>query len=345
MITKQGYDSSSAIGQVEGNYSLVNNSPYRVGDVLAFRRGKLLPKEDTITKNGKLMLFLGYLVANACIPNKGVILFASYSKPIIEDYKWVVKDLYNKEAKTTSDGSSHNIYSVDVVSQVLGIFNGFNKARSKTVPSIVRNSSVSDQRLFLRSLFDCDGHLQEKRRSFEFSSASEEVAEFVQNTLLSMGIISIRKPKKVKGYEDHMYWRVFINGEDCNKMLGTVLQDSLKYPRALEDKPVNSNKDFLIGLNSIVVDKIDFSRKLLGVNVAGYYIKDGMRYKYSIPKFLADLRIKQLSYPKLMELVDWCCGIEDTPQKPYFKDIEVLLLEALDNNYFYDTVTEVEHRL
>ncbi len=77
---------------------------------------------------------------------------------------------------------------------------GYASARGKHVPEIVFRASVKSRAAFLRGLFDTDGSAGKEgssNRSVRFVTASDGLADDVQQLLLSLGIVSNRRHSAV----------------------------------------------------------------------------------------------------------------------------------------------------
>ncbi len=280
------------------------------------------------TNNENLAAFLGYYVANGSCYNRSINFSTSYEKIATSYSEYVMKSFGLKTCKVKTKGKSASNYSFsskEIYEFLKYVFGGsLETARHKSVPDCILQGTREEQRLFLRTLFDCDSSIC--NHSFEYCTASEQVSNSVQNMLLNFGIISSHHTKTVKGY-DWTYHRIYINSKDLYILFDTILYDSEKYERP-QGKPVNANKDVIPYLNTLLADILDFSNNGV-VTLNGRIAKNvfvGFHKNHAITYELLNKIIEASSKTDIQE----------------FKDIRNLLEFIYDKNFFYAKVVEKE---
>ena len=229
----------------EGAYKFKKIGDLQAGDFLCIDRGiNSFPPSDaqisfddySTCNNGgtkdfcctemseSLACVCGYLLANGS-GSGGNLVFSSNNPKLQEDFDshlsrlGVNGVLFNRGVRVSHTNFKRFVTFVFSAER-------FPTARHKSVPHSILQSRRETQRVFLRSLFDCDGHQHSK--GFEWVTASKSAADTVRVMLLNFGVVTTTKPKVVAGY-DHTYWRMSITGRDTQKLFEEILLDSLKY--------------------------------------------------------------------------------------------------------------------
>jgi intein/homing endonuclease len=158
---------------------------------------------------------LGYIVAEGHSPNQYRVTVTQHDPEAHAD----IRDLFERVFgwAGNEDNAKQDI-AIEVTSVQIRSFLetcGIGPALSadKRVPPLVMRSSRESVVEFLRGFFEGEGHAIEGS-GVEVSSASERLLREVHLLLLRLGVVSVLKPKKVKG-RDHTYWRLTIFGEDA----------------------------------------------------------------------------------------------------------------------------------
>lgn len=114
--------------------------------------------------------------------------------------------------KRDTQSVTHEVWSRKLVTLLQEKGLAFASARDKSIPAYLVSATDAERIRFLQGLFDTDGTATGDRE-FEWLSASETLARQVHQMLLGLGVVGLLRPKHVKEYPDHTYWRVFISGE------------------------------------------------------------------------------------------------------------------------------------
>ena len=217
---------------------------------------------------------------------------------------------------------------------------GYGVAKDKTVPEVVLRSSKETVRQFLRGLVDAEGHVQgEGRNHIEFSTASEQLGRELQILLLRFGILSSRRPKKVKGY-DHTYWRLTVSGQDAidyGSKIGFVSERKQAAVEGVGDTR-NSNLDVVPHLAPAVGSLFTAMLKALDMNVSRFRreVRDGSASFDSTVNHVRRGR-RNPTYSFLREMLSLAAdaGCQDHPS---FKTIA----EVVGRQFFYDPIEVME---
>jgi len=295
--------------------------------------------------NCALSAILGYLIANGS-QNKNKnkssgFLFSSNSSKIQADFVNKCDELHVDGCTTSVSNSNSNICGVCRVSntQFATFINtlfktGFQTARYKVVPNCILESKKEMQRIFLRTLFDCDSYFS--GMVFEYYTASEVLAKQVHLILLNFGIVSKLKPKtdvkiKTKVY-DHTYWTVAVGSQNLDFLWKTILFDSLKYDK-LKKVIRNPNNDIIPNLGLYIKTYIS---KYLKVNKSGKF-KIGGKY-FSNKLFVGANIYDGMTFERLEKLID------NFSKMPELKELSILKQQLSDiytNHYYYDKIKTI----
>lgn len=192
----------------------------------------------------ELARFLGYVVAESWFSRHDFFTISQHgghNPDVHADIAHLVKELFGVDLRETADGfvlsSTQIIRFLRSIGSVPGV------ARDKEVPWSVLQGTRYSMREFLRGYVDAEGHAN--AGGIEVSSASETLLQQVQVMLLEFGIVSRRSPKHVEGY-DHIYWRLYIQGDDVRRFMreiGLVSQRKAAALTSLMEKGSNPNLD------------------------------------------------------------------------------------------------------
>lgn len=287
------------------------------------------------TMTPQLASLLGYLTANGS-KGENSIHMTTNSNVLGEDFTKQVNSIFNISCSHVSnDFKINSCNAIKVIEYICG--RSFPTARFKTVPKHVLSSNKESMRMFLRSLFDCDGSLY--NNVFEYSTASLQLGKEVQIMLLEFGIISRRKLTYNKKY-DHTYTSIYITSHDLNLLFEKVLYDTLKY-KFVKIENTNTNIDIIYNLNETLIRTYtDFKNNLK--------IKGNGRYKFEninkINTFNSDIfyefKTKNVTYAGIDKIMNM---YENSP-----REIQNELTDMYDNikiikdhNYFYDKISSI----
>jgi replicative DNA helicase Mcm len=157
----------------------------------------------------------------------------------------------------------------------------FNKSNNKTIPELILKSENDVLKEFIKSLFECDCHVNQKKRQIEFTSISRELIEQIQLVLLRFGIVSSLKKKikfatntilkrKVESYE------IIISGNFFNIYKDQIGLISLRKKEALKKaslKKINTNIDLIPNTNELLKQKrieYNLNQSQMGLNRSTY---------------------------------------------------------------------------
>lgn len=277
----------------------------------------------------QLAKFLGYYIANGSHTGNS-IQFSTKNKKIADDYIKTVKSLFNiniSKPTNLQKDSNLRIFS-SVIRQFLEyIFNeALTTARYKIIPNCILQGTKEEQVAFLTALFDCDGCLCNDY--FEFSTASKQIANSVQNMLLNFGIVSTHGLKKVKSY-DWIYHKIVVRSLNVENLI-CLINKSLKY-NYKRTKDVNPNKDIIPYINPYI------RKKLTVLHNGHFHSENGKIYITPLPSRLFQKKYN-ISYKKL-ELLK---SLSDNSEIPEVKELNSLFKLILSKNYFFSKITKKE---
>ena len=173
----------------------------KVKDMIAVPRNYEFSNKDKY-KDHEVKL-LAYLIAEGGL-TVSTPSFSKMNQEVLEDFSNYLK-LFNKELVLVKRKEGH--YGITDPNKI-GRTNSLNKflrenqlhgkhSRDKEIPKNIMCTSLRQVRLFLETLFECDGCVE--REAITYSSASKELLKGIQNLLLRMNILSVYREKIVKG--------------------------------------------------------------------------------------------------------------------------------------------------
>jgi len=206
----------------------VNAENLKINDYLVVNRNICQGGEkDLISKEEAR--FIGYLVADGCLSNSytNSTHFSNSNQDVINDYVDCIYYINTKlkviqHAKKDSNGIDHFIHSKkfrQFTKTVYGL--EYVKAAGKCIPLVVRSSSSKIWKEFLSAYFECESYINTTRNCIEVTSASKKLIDDVQLMLLSLGIVSRQRIKKVKGYEQ-LYHELVLPSDEAIKFIRTI---------------------------------------------------------------------------------------------------------------------------
>ncbi|MBS3135394.1 ATP-binding protein [Candidatus Woesearchaeota archaeon] len=219
----------------------------------------------------KLARFLGYLCGDGYISYSKTSGYASITNNdtyVLKDFSTLLQLLFRAEARFRQPNKSKSCCEVASYGKSLVDFVKFyfvslvNLAAKKDIPEKVLRSPDDVLAEFIKGLFECDSHVNIKKRQIEFSSISKSLAENLQMCLLRFGVVSFFKTKekyatnskdkrKVKSYE------IVIGGifaSDYVKKIGYISEKKRKQGEILLEKITyfNTNVDLIPNINSLL---------------------------------------------------------------------------------------------
>lgn len=163
-----------------------------------------------------LARLLGYIVAEGHSPNRYRITVTQHDPDAHTDIRNLFKTVFGWEGNYNNArrDTSIEVTSVQIRAFLERCGIGAALSAGKCVPPLVLQASRGSVVGFLRGLFEGEGHAIKGGAGLEVSSASECLLREVQLLLLRLGMVSVRKPHRIKG-RSHIYWRLTLFGEDA----------------------------------------------------------------------------------------------------------------------------------
>ena len=217
----------------------------------------------------KLALLLGYLAGDGYVAyskTSGWVTLTNNDEDVLASFQQLMLLLFG--ALTTrrashSEKSAQEAYltarpMVDYLAARFPELMG-GSAR-KSVPSLILKSPDAVLAAFVRGLFECDGHVNVRKRQVEFSTISRELAETLHLALLRFGIVSLLKTKRkcaanttakrmVTSYD------LIISGsfvQQYTSQIGFVSQRKSLRLALLQHSNHNTNIDLVPGVNYLL---------------------------------------------------------------------------------------------
>jgi hypothetical protein len=198
---------------------------------------------------------LGYVVAEGHSPDKYHLSVTQHDSEAHADIRRLFKEVFGWEGNFDNKrkGLSIDVASVQIRSflETCGI--GPALSAGKRVPPLIMRGSRGSAVEFLRGFFEGEGHALEGS-GVEVSSASEQLLREVQLLLLRLGLVSVLKPKKVKG-RYHTYWRLTLFGDDARgfaEQVGFITHRKRQALLSVLEKGSNPNHDVVPHARSMV---------------------------------------------------------------------------------------------
>ena len=189
---------------------------------------------------------LGYIVAEGHSPDQYTMTVTQHDPEAHADIRGLFRQVFGwgGNKNNAKRDISIEVTSVQIRSflETCGI--GPALSADKRVPPLVMRASRESVTGFLRGFFEGEGHAIEGS-GVDVSSASKRLLRELHLLLLRLGIVSVLKPKKVKG-RDHTYWRLTIFGEDARlfaERVGFVTRRKQDALNLVLEKVGNPNHD------------------------------------------------------------------------------------------------------
>ena len=179
----------------------------------------------------KFAEFLGFIIGDGSLKSN-YVAFYNNDESMLSRFEKLVWDLFDLNSTRGKDKTVKfsNVSSIVLVKllQHLGV-PGKQKSRNCIVPSLIMKSPCDVTSPFLRSYFDCDGHVGGEGKDLEICTASQKMQIHVSYLLLRLGVIHTLKDKMVSGRK---YYRIFIRGkEEISKFYDVCHNPSVKFDK------------------------------------------------------------------------------------------------------------------
>lgn len=210
---------------------------------------------------------LGYLVGDGYVKFRtttGLISFTNLNQELLDDFERLIKNVFDlnvsKRRKHNSSSSEYYVSSIELVRILEKIDpNIVKRSSNMSISNLICKSPKKVLKEFIKSLFDCEGHVRKDRKEIDFSSKSKDLVHDLKYVLLRFGIISqISICKKcatnTKAKIKRDYYRLRISGENVLKYareIGFVSKDKNKSIRF--DKSNNTNIDVVPNLKELLL--------------------------------------------------------------------------------------------
>ncbi|MFT4304588.1 MAG: LAGLIDADG family homing endonuclease, partial [Candidatus Woesearchaeota archaeon] len=291
-------------------------------------KSKLFP--NIVTK--ELSRLSGYLCGDGYLnysKTSGWVSLTNNDKESLEDFSSLIYKLFkvktsirNKIKKETKEAY--------VLSRPIAEFFDVNfneifcRSKNKKIPELILKSDNEVLKEFIKSLFECDCHVNVKKKQIEFCSISKELIEQLQLVLLRYGIVSLIKKKrkfatnsllknKIDSYE------LIISGNFLKIFKEEIGLISKRKNKALENsltKKFNTNIDLVPNVNDLLKQK---------------------RIEYNLNQ--SQMGLKRSTY----------CHYEQNNRLPSFESFSKIakhlndphLLTIANSNIFFDEILEI----
>ena len=312
-----------------------------VPDVANTARHYSAPKQLT----PELARLLGYVVAEGTVTSR-------YTVPVTQDVlvnpephqdiRNLFASVFGWDNRDVKDADRHlgiSVTSIWIRQYLAACGVDYTTARYKTVPWVVLQGTRSDIREFLRGMFEGEGSVVPG--GIELSTASEQMGRELQLLLLQFGILSVRKPKFVAGY-DHTYWRLTIFGESAVQFaheIGFVSKRKQDALLASLPETRNPNKDIVPHARELLERvREDLLARVSAQGSNSIRLGSGLKqFGETFQSKLKHVRAgnRNPSYAFLREVLDACDSVQVATSAVQE------LRGVLANKFYYDPVVEV----
>jgi len=208
-----------------------------------------------------LARLLGYLCGDGHLKytrTSGCLSITNEEKNILKDAKKIFLHNFNvrMSVRKKKNSNTEEIYTFS--KSLLDYFSVFFseilcKSNKKDLPQRIQKSPDVILSEFIKALFDCDAHVNVKKKQIEYTTTSRELAENIQISLLRFGIVAFLKIKekhatntkekrKIKAYE------LIFSGEFLRNYAGKIGFTSTHKEKALTSilkRKMNTNVDIV----------------------------------------------------------------------------------------------------
>jgi len=275
--------------------------------------------------------FIGYLIADGCLSVSNRILFSNSNQDVINDYKSCVYTIDQElevehYPQKNSNGVEQHINSKRFREFIRSAYTlDYVKAADKVVPLLIRTSSNIIWKEFLSAYFECKSYINISRNCIEVTSSSKELIDTIQLMLLSLGIVSRQRMKKVKGY-DQPYYELVLPFDEAIKFIQRIgyisKEQKDKIDILLRNSKIKRNKSN---------DTVPFQREHF-LYIQDNYSTDG-EWNHLANKIVRGVR--DPSHALLERIINYIDRREwDIPICTYWKSIR---------NMYFDSITSIEN--
>jgi replicative DNA helicase Mcm len=205
---------------------------------------------------------LGYLIGDGYVRQRkttGIISFTNNDFVLLHDFEELVKKVFglkvSKRKKQNSNSYEYYCSSIELV-RVLQAINPTIIYTSGEIStgSLLTQSPNEIIKEYLKSLFDCEGHVVLKKREIEFSSKSKDLIQEIQLLLLRFGIQSqcssgLKYAANTINKTKRRYYRLRISGKDIilfHKYINFNSPDKKKRLEVLVDNKTKFNTNLTV---------------------------------------------------------------------------------------------------
>ncbi len=266
--------------------------------LIVFRNGKIVSslardlKENDLIATPRIIFtssslndkdfarLFGYIIGDGYISFKlKRIEFVNKDKEVIEDYKNLIKKLFNvdlKYEKITNGITRIIYYNKDFFNKIINLIkNNENQYTSefKYIPNHFLNKDLETVSNILAGLYDTDGTVDKSKAVIEFCSKNEKLVDQIQRLLLRFNIVARKKARLCKASNtinktEREYYYLYIEGyENIKKFYINIPLKCIYKKERLEqklsiNKTSNPNIDVLPKETNLLIKR---AIKLLGI--------------------------------------------------------------------------------
>jgi len=188
-----------------------------------------------LTSNNLMELY-GFLAGDGWIDNDG-LKFSNFDQELIDRYNLLVRKIFGINGLDCIKGrQDHSSKLLKWFFEGAFDFPLKKKSRNIYLPDFVFKCPDSEIALFIKGLFDCDSHIDKKKKNIELTLASEKIIKQLQFLFLRFGIVTrfsekikcatnTKKKKKrkyfslsISGYENLFLYNKYIGFNSFKKM-------------------------------------------------------------------------------------------------------------------------------
>ncbi len=218
--------------------------------------------------SSEMARFLGYMISEGRSTDSNQLWFVNDDEELISDFVEICKNHLGVEANVFSyKGDTKDVILFSkplqiVLEESFDLKIGSNSSE-KVVPELIFRCDGDIIKNFLSALFEGDGYfnLGSGQTYFEYSTASKELAEGIQQLLLRLGILSVIKEKikyasNTKRKIKRKYHSIYVYGESLKILIENIELKGRKKETADKIKRLefvrNSNIDTIPDINAII---------------------------------------------------------------------------------------------
>jgi len=329
------------LGQLEWR----NAKDLKIGDYLAISRVPSKGGGNNYISN-EVARFIGYLIADGSLNYKNRIGFSNSNTDVVKDFKNCCNKILPKIDIKKYKKLNTNTVDYHINSQKIRIWIEYEfgldyvKAAGKTIPLVIRSSSNKIWKEFLSAYFECESYINTNRNCIEVTSASKKLIDDVQLMLLSLGIVSQQRIKKVKGYEQ-LYHELRLPSDEAVKFIHNIgyISKEQKEKAAIL---LQNNKNKRSKSNDIVPYQQNWVRKLQNEFPTGSKLKATTNSLLSNTRNPSHSLLKRIvSYIELKASNVSVCNHWNSLRKIYFD--KIVSIKSIEKESTYDIVQPETH--